>query len=79
MDKKPKLLWVGDVVATTGFARVTHNVVKRLKDKYEVVIIGCNWHGDPDPMQQDFKIYPASNHFQQAPFGEERIREIVQA
>jgi hypothetical protein len=30
MDKKPKLLWVGDVVATTGFARVTHNVVQRV-------------------------------------------------
>ena len=78
MDKKPKLLWVGDIVATTGFARVTHNVIERLKDKYEVVVLGCNWYGDPDPMQERFKIYPASNRFQQAPFGEERIREIVE-
>jgi len=78
MDKKPKLLWVGDVIATTGFARVTHNVVDRLKDKYEIVILGCNWHGDPDPMQQIYKMYPASNRFQQGAFGEDRIREVVE-
>jgi glycosyltransferase involved in cell wall biosynthesis len=78
VDKKPKLLWIGDVVAMTGFARVTHNVVERLADKYEVVILGCNWHGDPDPIQEKFKVYPATNRFQQAPFGEDRIREIVE-
>ena len=78
MTKKPKLLWVGDVVATTGFARVTHNVIDELKDKYEIVILGCNWHGDPDPMQQIYKMYPASNRFQQGAFGEDRIREVVE-
>jgi glycosyltransferase involved in cell wall biosynthesis len=75
---KSKLLWVGDIIATTGFARVTHNVIERLKDEYEIVVLGCNWHGDPDPMQEEFKIYPASNRFQQAPFGEDRIREVVE-
>jgi glycosyltransferase involved in cell wall biosynthesis len=75
---KSKLLWVGDIIATTGFARVTHNVIERLKDEYEIVVLGCNWHGDPDPMQERFKIYPASNRFQQAPFGEDRIREVVE-
>jgi glycosyltransferase involved in cell wall biosynthesis len=78
MSKKPKLLWVGDVIATTGFARVTHNVLERLKDKYEIVILGCNWHGDPDPLQQVYKLYPASNRFQHGAFGEDRIREIVE-
>jgi glycosyltransferase involved in cell wall biosynthesis len=78
MTKKPKLLWVGDVIATTGFARVTHNVLDRLKDKYEIVILGCNWHGDPDPLQQTYRIYPASNRFQHGAFGEDRIREIVE-
>lgn len=78
MTKKPKLLWIGDVIATTGFARVTHNVVERLKDKYEIVILGCNWYGDPDPMQETYRLYPASNRFQQGAFGEDRIREIVE-
>lgn len=78
-DTKSKLLWVGDVVATTGFARVSENVLKRLKatGNYEIHVLGCNWHGDTTPLQQEYYLYPASNRFQQAPFGEDRIREIV--
>ena len=78
MSKKPKLLWCGDIVAMTGFARVTENVLSRLKDKYEIVVLGHNWWGDPTPLQDDYKMYPSSNRFQQAPFGEERIREVVE-
>jgi glycosyltransferase involved in cell wall biosynthesis len=75
---KPKLLWCGDIVAMTGFARVTENVLERLRDKYEIVVLSCNWWGDPTPLQKFYKMYPSSNRFQQAPFGEERIREVVE-
>ena len=75
---KPKLLWVGDLAAMTGFGRVGGAVLPRLRDEYEIVVLACNWHGDPVPEQELFKMYPASNRFQQAPFGEERIREIVE-
>jgi D-inositol-3-phosphate glycosyltransferase len=78
MTTKKKLLWCGDIVAMTGFARVTENVLARLKDDYEVVVLGHNWWGDPTPLQQHYRIYPSSNRFQQAPFGEERIREVVE-
>ena len=78
MTKKPKLLWCGDIVAMTGFARVTENVIKRLKEDYEIVVLGHNWWGDPTPLQDEYKMYPSSNRFQTAPFGEERIREIVE-
>lgn len=78
MDKKPKLLWAGDIVAMTGFARVTENVLERICDNFEVVVLGHNYWGDPHPLCQKYKIYPSSNRFQQAPFGEERIREIVE-
>lgn len=77
-ENKPKLLWVGDIVAMTGFARVTENVLSRLKDKYEIHVLGCNWHGDYTPLQEEYRMYPASNRFQQAPFGEDRIREVVE-
>lgn len=77
-ETKPKLLWVGDIVATTGFARVTENVLSRLAEKYEIHVLGCNWHGDYTPLQEVYRMYPASNRFQQAPFGEDRIREIVE-
>lgn len=78
MSKKPKLLWIGDFAAKTGFGRVSGALLPHLKNDYEIVVIGCNWHGDPTPEQEEFKIYPASNRFQQAPFGEDRILEIVE-
>ncbi len=77
MSKKPKLLWSGDIVAMTGFARVTENVIKHIKDDFEIVVLGHNWWGDPHPLQKEYKMYPSSNRFQTAPFGEDRIREIV--
>lgn len=76
--KKTKVLWVADFAAMTGFGRVSGAVLPRLKDGFEFVVLACNWHGDPTEEQKDFKMYPASNRFQQAPFGEDRIREIVE-
>lgn len=76
--KKTKVLWVADFAAMTGFGRVSGAVLPRLKDDFEFVVLACNWHGDPTEEQKDFKMYPASNRFQQAPFGEDRIREIVE-
>lgn len=78
MSKKAKLLWCGDIVAMTGFARVTENVISRLKNDFEIVVLGNNWWGDPTPLQQEYKMYPSSNRHQTAPFGEQRIREIVE-
>tara|TARA_R110000868_G_scaffold31646_1_gene115956 strand:- start:161 stop:1420 length:1260 start_codon:yes stop_codon:yes gene_type:complete len=75
---KPKLLWCGDIVAMTGFARVTENVLQRICDQYEVVVLSHNWWGDPTPLQAKYKMYPSSNRFQTAPFGEDRIREVVE-
>jgi hypothetical protein len=72
---KPKLLWIGDMVATTGFARVSHNLLTRIKDAFEVVVLASNYHGDPHGYP--FAIYPATNRFVTAPFGEMRIREII--
>ena len=78
MTNKPKLLWVADFAAMTGFGRVSGAVLPRIKDKYDITVLACNWHGDPVDEQKDFRMFPASNRFQQAPFGEERIREIVE-
>jgi glycosyltransferase involved in cell wall biosynthesis len=77
-DKKPKLLWVADFAAMTGFGRVSGAILPRLKDNFDIVVLACNWHGDPVKEQEDFKMYPAANRQQTAPFGEERIREIVE-
>ena len=79
MAKKPKLLWCGDIAAKTGFARVTENVLPYLAKQFNIVVLAHNWWGDPTPLQKKYKMYPSSNRFQTAPFGENRIREIVQA
>ena len=76
---KPKILWSGDIVARTGFARVTENLITRLKDKYEIIVLGNNWWGDPNEFQKDFQMFPSSNRFAQEPFGVQRIREVAQA
>jgi len=76
--KKPKLLWSGDIVAKTGFARVTENILERIKDDYEIVVLGNNFWSDPHPLQQQYKLYPSSNRFQTEPFGVQRIREITE-
>ena len=78
MAKKPKLLWCGDIAAKTGFARVTENVLPYLAKKFNIVVLAHNWWGDPTPLQKKYKMYPSSNRFQTAPFGEDRIREVVQ-
>ena len=36
-DKKPKLLWVADFAAMTGFGRVSGAILPRLKDNFEIV------------------------------------------
>ena len=78
MSDKPKILWSADAVAKTGFARVTENLITRLKDQYEIVVLANNWWGDACELQKHFKMYPSSNRFQQEPFGVQRIREITE-
>ena len=78
MNKRAKILWCGDIVAMTGFARVTENVISRLDDNFEIVVLGNNWWGDPTPLQERYRMYPSSNRYQQEPFGVERIREVVE-
>lgn len=53
------LLMVGDAVAATGFARVTHSLCDALRDEYDIHHIGINYHGEPHDLP--WKIYPAKN------------------
>lgn len=56
--KKKKILWVSDAVATTGFSRVAHNIIKFFpRGKYEIHHLGINYSGDPHGYKHH--IYPA--------------------
>lgn len=58
-EKRPVLLAIGDAVATTGFARVMHNILGNLTQDYDIHQIGVNYHGDPH--DELWKIYPANS------------------
>lgn len=57
LKSKPKLLWIGDAVAHTGFATVCHNVLEHLQHQYDVSVLGINYYGDPH--KYSYPIYPA--------------------
>ena len=43
--RKQRLLWIGDAVVPTGFATVTHSVLKHLRHEWDVVVSGVNYDG----------------------------------
>jgi D-inositol-3-phosphate glycosyltransferase len=55
--KRTPILVVGDAAASTGFARVLHSILVRLKNKYDIHHLGINYFGDPH--DADWKIYVA--------------------
>lgn len=57
-----KVLWVGDGVVSSGFARCTHGVCDRLAEKgHDVTVIALNYFGDPHPFP--YLIYPCRQPF----------------
>lgn len=71
--KKPRLLWVGDAVVSTGFARATHYILDTLKETWEVVVLGMNAPGDPHPYPYPiFRAAAGGDHF-----GVNRIGELA--
>jgi len=73
-----KILYAGDVGVQTGFGRVAEYLIPALAEEYEVHALCTNWHGDPSPMQQHCKMYPAMAHGND-PFGSHRIASVIQA
>ncbi len=52
-----KLLFVGDAVRQTGFARVAHAILNHLKQDWDITVLGINYNGDPH--DYPYPIYPA--------------------
>ena len=61
MAEKIRLSIIADAGAPTGFATVTHNLAGYLQDsgKYDISILGINYHGKPSEHSRRFNIYPA--------------------
>lgn len=76
MDKRIKVLFVSDLVAPTGFARVSHSIIENLpKDKYDIHGLGVNYRGDPH--NYGFPIYPAG--LTGRVYGEDRLVALLQS
>lgn len=55
--RKRRLLWVGDAVISSGFARATHRVLEHMTDDWEIEVIGINFLGEPH--DYPYRIHPA--------------------
>lgn len=72
-----KILWYGDVLSNTGFARVTHSILEHLSKEHEIVVYGINYAGDPHGFP--FKVYPAAANNPSDRFGIGRLPKVVEA
>lgn len=71
--QKPRILILGDAVATTGFAKVIYEIFFPLKDEYELFQLGTNYFGDPH--EWPWKIFPANTRGYST--GEQRLADLV--
>jgi len=69
-----KLLWIGDAVVSSGFARATHKILETVRKTWDVAVLGINYPGDPHPYP--YPIYPAAASGGDA-FGIRRTAEIA--
>jgi len=62
--KKPKILvWCDSPTVPTGFGVVAKNLLRDLHNKYEVEILGINYHGDTKYDTDKWFIYPAQSNY----------------
>ena len=73
--KRIPILVVGDAAAPTGFARVLHSILDRVKHKYEIHHLGVNYLGDPH--EADWKIYLA--RLGGDVYGINRLQNLIEA
>lgn len=72
--ERPILLAVGDGVVPTGFARVLHSVLGRLRDRWEIHHLAINYGGGPHEL--GWEVYPAASEGDF--WGANRLRELTE-
>ncbi len=74
-QEKLRGLFVGDMVAETGFSTVMHNIIKNVESDINVTGVGVNYAGDPH--SYDFPIYPAMIGGRGNIYGIDRVCNIL--
>jgi glycosyltransferase involved in cell wall biosynthesis len=70
-----RMLFVGDAVVSTGFAKNTHHLLSGAQPEWEVSVVGLNYHGDPH--EYPYPIYPASRGGGEDGFGIARLPDLI--
>lgn len=73
-----RLLWVGDAVVASGFAKATHKTLEAFhkSGEWDVVVCGINYYGDPH--EYPYPIFPANPGGHDA-YGVHRTAQLVGA
>lgn len=76
---KWKILYYGDLGASTGFNTVSRNILSNLHktDMFDITVLAVNNWGEPDPDQAKYKIYPAANNPNKDPYGAVRFQQML--
>ena len=74
--KKRRILIVADAGTSTGFAQVTHNLIKQLYHEWDIHVLAINYFGDPHPIQQFAKLYNPQAKVVGDNYGYSRIIEL---
>jgi glycosyltransferase involved in cell wall biosynthesis len=72
----PVMLYVGDYPVQTGFGVVGTNLIKTFKKHYDVHVLGVNYYGDYNELNEGLKVYPASLNGSDI-WGKDRLGEII--
>lgn len=72
----PVMLYVGDYPVQTGFGVVGTNLIKTFKKHYDVHVMGVNFYGDYNELNEGLKVYPASLNGSDI-WGKDRLGEII--
>jgi D-inositol-3-phosphate glycosyltransferase len=68
-----RLLWVGDAVVSSGFARSTKYILDVLRENWQIAVLGLNYNGDPhDAPYVVYPCWPGGDAF-----GLGRIKQLV--
>ena len=72
-----KILGIGDFARETGFARVNQEIFTRLTDRFDIVWLGWNYHGDPHPVIHTIKTYSPTAKDVVDFYGHGRVNELI--
>lgn len=77
MKDKESLFIIADCACDTGFATVTHNLIKQLHTQWDIHVLAINYYGDPHWITEYAKLYAPTAKVQGDLYGISRVNELI--